>query len=82
MQGSRPNEVEVNEERSSRAGGGMQKGTREYIQNGKRKEPRKGGTRTSKWGDPVASGGHFRRCCCHIANGGSSPSLCMGFMTA
>ena len=41
MRGSKPNEVEVNEERSSRAGDGMQKGTREYIQNDKGQEPRK-----------------------------------------
>ena len=45
MRGSRPNEVEVNEEKSSRAGHGMQKGTRGYIQNEKRKKPRGRGKR-------------------------------------
>jgi len=38
MRGSSRNEVEVNEERSSHAGDGMQKGTREYIQNEKKRE--------------------------------------------
>ena len=42
MRGSRRNEVEANEERSSHAGDGMQKGTREYIRNEKEKRIQRG----------------------------------------